>query len=232
MEPTLVILLGSAVGIGFLHAVIGVDHWLPFAVLGRAQSWPLRRVLAVTAACGVGHVLSSVVLGALGIGLGVAVTHLEAIEGVRGNLAAWMLIVFGVVYAAWSVARPRRAHRHIHAHADGEIHVHAHEGLPHGHATRDARTVTAWSLFVIFVLGPCEPLIPLLMAPAIASGAEGVALVAVVFGVTTIATMAVMVAVVYAGLSVRVFRRLQAHAHPLAGVAIALSGLAIRLLGI
>jgi sulfite exporter TauE/SafE len=232
MEPTLIILLGSAVGIGFLHTLIGVDHWLPFAVLGRAQSWRLRRVLAVTAACGVGHVLSSVVLGALGIGLGVAVTRLEAIEGVRGNLAAWTLIVFGVVYAAWSVARPRRAHRHIHAHADGETHVHTHEGLPHGHTTRDARTVTAWSLFVIFVLGPCEPLIPLLMAPAIASGGAGVALVAVVFGVTTIATMAVMVAVVYAGLSVPVFRRLQAHAHPLAGVAIALSGLAIQLLGI
>jgi len=189
-------------------------------------------VLAVTAACGVGHVLSSVVLGALGIGLGVAVTRLEVIEGARGNLAAWSLIVFGVIYAGWSVARPRRAHRHVHAHADGEIHVHAHHGLPHRHTSPDARTVTAWSLFVIFVLGPCEPLIPLLMAPAIASGATGVALVAVVFGLTTIGTMMAVVSLAYIGLSVPVFRRLEAHAHTLAGVAIALSGLAIQLLGI
>jgi len=232
METTLTILLGSAVGIGFLHTLIGVDHWLPFVVLGRAQGWRLRRVLAITAACGVGHVLSSVVLGTLGIGLGVAVTRLEAIEGARGSLAAWSLIVFGVIYAGWSVARPRRAHRHIHAHDGGEVHVHAHDGLPHRHAAAGARTVTAWSLFVIFVLGPCEPLIPLLMAPAITHGAAGVVLVAVVFGVVTIGTMTALVALAFAGLSVPVFRRLEAHAHTLAGIAIALSGLAIQLLGI
>ncbi len=233
---TLDVLLAAAVSIAFFHTLIGVDHFLPFVVLGRAQSWSLKKVLAVTALCGVGHVLGSVVLGFVGIGIGVAIGQLEWLESFRGSVAAWLLIGFGTAYAAWATWRALRGrtHTHAHTHADGSLHTHDHShqrehAHPHGNA---ARTTTYWSLFVIFVMGPCEPLIPLLMAPAAESGWWEVAMVAGVFGVTTIATMTGLAAIGYFGLRWASIPWLERWSHALAGAAIALSGVAIQTLGI
>lgn len=226
------ILVGSAVSIGFLHTIIGVDHSLPFIVLGRAQSWTLRKTLFVTLLCGVGHVLSSVLLGGIGIGLGVAAAKLQWIESWRGGVAAWSLIIFGLAYAGWSLARQRRRQRGAHAHGHR---VHSHEQRiegEHRHEGLSPTALTAWTLFIIFVLGPCEPLIPLLMVPALSLGAWAAVPVASAFGLTTIGTMMLVVTIGYFGVTLPFFQRLEAHAHTLAGLAIAASGLAIQLLGI
>lgn len=232
MDSTLAILVTSAIGIGFVHTLIGVDHSLPFVVLGRAQNWRMRRVLALTAACGVGHVLSSVLLGALGVLLGARVSTLSWIEASRGEIAAWGLIGFGMVYAAVTFARARRRQRHVHRHADGRVHTHEHDRDHHDHTRSHPRTVTAWSLFIIFVLGPCEPLIPLLMVPALEMGWGAAVPVVLAFALTTIGTMLAIVALGYAGLRVVRMGRLEKYAHTLAGLAIAASGVAIRLLGL
>ena len=232
---SLYILMTSAVSIAFIHTLIGVDHSLPFVVLGRARGWSMGRVLALTALCGLGHVLSSVVLGAFGIGLGVAVSSLEAVEAGRGSIAAWLLIGFGLVYAGYAFARSRRSHKHTHTHANGVVHAHEGDNDSHTHAhahTSMLKTTTAWSLFVIFVLGPCEPLIPLLMVPAVSLGVTEAVIVATTFGVVTIGTMLLVVALGYYSLKMPVFQRLERHANTLAGLAIAFSGLAIQVFGI
>ncbi len=232
MDPTVTVLLGSAIGVAFVHTLIGIDHSLPFVVLGKANGWSLRKTLGLTTLCGVGHVLSSVVLGLVGIGLGTAVTSLAIIEASRGTLAAWTLIVFGLVYAGWAFARRRRGTRHAHQH-DGLVHSHADGGPTHQHSPHSATAaITAWSLFVIFVLGPCEPLIPLLMIPAAGMGTEVVILVTATFGVVTVATMLGLVTLAYHGLRLRRMHWLEHHAHVMAGLAIAASGAVIRLLGI
>src|SRR6185503_13000879 len=79
------LLLGTAVMIAAVHTAVGVDHTLPFIALGRAQRWSLRKLLTVTALCGVGHVLSSVVLGMIGIALGTALERLRWFESARGS---------------------------------------------------------------------------------------------------------------------------------------------------
>ena len=92
------------------------------------------------------------------------------------------------------------------------------------------------SLFVIFVLGPCEALIPMLIVPAHAASWLLVAGVIAVFGLTTLATMLALVTVGYFslrwGLRWRGFAALERHMHVAAGFAICASGLAIELLGI
>lgn len=225
------ILIASAIGIAFMHTVIGIDHSLPFVALGRANGWPLRKLWAVTSLCGLGHVLSSVVLGALGVGLGMAVVRLEWIERWRGELAAWLLIIFGLIYAAWAFARRRRGQRHSHTHSGSLVHSEFHESV-HSQASMDPRALTTWSLFIIFVLGPCEPLIPLLMAPSAELGVLAPGVIAAAFGVTTIGTMLGMVTLGHLGLRSPAFGHLEVHAHSLAGLAIAASGAAIKLLGV
>ena len=226
------VLVGLALSIAVVHTLIGVDHSLPFAILARARGWTLARTLGLTALCGLGHVLSSIALGLAGIGVGATLDGLVSIEASRGNLAAWLLIGFGIAYAAWSAVRLSRGriHGHVHVHEDGSSHDHHHDHKGehlHFHGAR----LTSWALFVIFVLGPCEPLIPLLMAPAAEGQAAAVALVATVFGVATIGTMCAVVAVLHAGLGLRRFPGLERHQNTLAGLAIAVSGLAVLATG-
>ena len=71
--------------VGFLHTLTGPDHFVPFIAMARVGDWSLRRTAVITLACGIGHVFGSIVLGALGIGLGLAMTRLEWFEGTRGS---------------------------------------------------------------------------------------------------------------------------------------------------
>lgn len=239
-ETSVSILLATAVSIGFVHTLIGVDHSLPFVVLGRARRWSMRKVLAITAACGLAHVLSSVLIGTVGIAAGIALERLEIIEGIRGSFASWIIIGFGLAWAAWAYIRGRRGHLHSHGHvhADGTVHEHDHDHhIEHAHAHEavDGKRLgfTAfWSLFLIFAFGPCEALIPMLMFPAMEHAWGVVALVTVVFGLTTIGTMLLVVGVAYAGALRISLDRFQRHADVFAGLAIATSGAAIPLLGI
>ena len=86
-------LAGTAATLGLVHTVIGPDHYLPFIVIGRARNWPLRKTLMVSFLAGLGHILSSVVLGFLGIGLGLAVARLERYSHA---LAGLMILLSGL----------------------------------------------------------------------------------------------------------------------------------------
>ncbi|MBC7187897.1 MAG: hypothetical protein H5U38_12760, partial [Calditrichaeota bacterium] len=125
---TWAILMASAASIGFVHTVIGPDHYLPFVVLARARNWRVAKTLLVTLACGIGHVLSSVLIGAVGVAAGIAVSTLEGIESARGQAASWLLIGFGIAYTVWGLRRGivSRPHSHVHVHENGHVHTHPH----------------------------------------------------------------------------------------------------------
>lgn len=233
MTQELTVLLASAAALGAVHTVLGPDHYLPFVVLAKARQWSLRKTLWITGLCGVGHIMGSVALGFVGIALGIGVRRLEVVESHRGDIAAWLLIGFGIAYTAWGVVRAirNRPHTHVHAHTDGVVHSHTHaHQAEHLHAhDSTGRALTPWILFTIFVFGPCEPLIPLLMYPAAALNTAATILVAVVFGAVTVATMLGVVTVATLGLTVVSTERLGRWSHPLAGTTILLCGIAIFL---
>lgn len=237
MSTEINILLITAASIGFVHTLIGPDHYLPFIMMSKARGWSVAKTMWITLACGIGHVASSVILGFLGIGLGVAVGELETIEAVRGDLAAWALIAFGLVYAIWGFRRAFRNHPGTHTHLVGKLagvtHSHSHStGALHDHPDGRKANITPWVLFTVFVLGPCEPLIPILMYPASQHNYSGVAAVAAVFSLTTIATMMTIVLVTSYGFKMLPMGRLDRFSHAIAGSTIALSGLGIKVLGL
>lgn len=234
MDATsLLALLSTAAFVGTIHTLAGPDHYVPFIALSRARGWSAGKTAAVTLACGVGHVAGSMALGAVGIAVGLAVGHLEWLENARGDLAGWLLLGFGLAYAAWGVRRAfrNRPHRHWHVHRGGVVHdhEHVHEGA-HVHVHEDERaSVTPWILFVIFVFGPCEALIPVLMVPAAAGSWGQVALVTAVFGSCTLATMTSVVLLAYHGLAHLSLGTAERWSHALAGLALAACGAAIQL---
>jgi nickel/cobalt exporter len=238
MESDLGFLMMTAASIGVIHTLLGPDHYLPFVAMSSARGWTTRRTLWVTSLCGIGHVLGSVVIGLVGIAAGLSLARLEWFEGMRGDVAAWLLTGFGLAYMAWGLRRAwrTRPHFHPHVHAGGLVHSHAHgHHGDHAHPHLDARnatSITPWALFVIFVLGPCEPLIPVLMYPAFQHSAAGVVAVVLAFGVATIATMVSVVYFAAAGLRRVPVGSLQRYSHALAGAAVSVCGLSIIFLGL
>ncbi len=235
-EGQIVVIAGTAATLGFIHTVLGPDHYLPFVVMSRARKWPLSKTLFISFLCGLGHVLSSVILGFVGIALGMAVLKLENIESFRGGVASWLLIGFGFAYFIWGIQRAikNRPHKHIHFHADGEKHehVHVHEA-DHAHVhEQKKKNITPWILFTIFVFGPCEPLIPLVMYPAAKHNIGGVVFVTIAFGLTTILTMLTIIAVMSWGVSFVRFGKLERYTHAIAGAMIFISGLSVQFLGL
>ncbi len=235
-EGQILIIAGTAATLGFIHTVLGPDHYLPFIVMSRARKWPLSKTLFISFLCGLGHVLSSVILGVVGIALGVAVFKLENIESFRGGVAAWLLISFGFAYFIWGLWRAikNRPHKHIHFHADGEKHEHKHvhkAGHTHVHEEKK-KNITPWIMFTIYVFGPCEPLSPLVMYPAAKHNTGGVVLVALAFGLTTILTMLTIIAVMSWGASFVRLGKLERYTHAIAGAMIFISGLSVQFLGL
>ncbi len=236
MNDSIALLSVTAVSLGFIHTILGPDHYLPFILLGQAKQWSTKKTMVITFLCGLGHVLSSVVLGLIGIAVGVSVSKLVAVESFRGNIAAWLFIAFGLIYMVISIKNLIKDSRHVHSHnhIGGEHHVHEHDHH-HGHShfhQRDAVKTTPWILFLIFVFGPCEPLIPLLMYPAAESNISGAVLVSVLFSVTTIATMMGVVLVFKLGLNNINLKPIEKYSHLIAGSMILFSGLAIQFLGL
>ncbi len=238
MNQEILVIAGAAASIGFIHTLVGPDHYLPFIVISRARQWRLSKTLFVSFLCGLGHVLSSVVLGFIGIALGIAVFKLENVEAIRGGVAAWLLIGFGLAYFLWGLRRAvkNKPHRHLHMHTDGPEHEHDHHhAKEHAHLhDQEAKkpNLTPWVLFAIFVFGPCEPLIPMIMYPAARHSISGVILVAAAFGITTILTMLVIIALSSWGISFVTLGKLERYAHALAGAMIFVSGLSVRFLGL
>jgi sulfite exporter TauE/SafE len=236
MSNSITLLSITAVSIGFLHTLLGPDHYLPFIVLSQARKWSARKTMIITFFCGCGHVLSSVVLGLIGIAVGISVKKLVSIESFRGNIAAWLFVAFGLVYMIISIRNlvKNRKHSHSHFHLGGETHSHEHDHHhEHTHIHEDnIINTTPWILFLIFVFGPCEPLIPIVMYPAAENNIPGVVLVSVLFSVVTIGTMMSIVMTFKLGLNKINLKPVEKYNHLIAGTMIFLSGLAIQFLGL
>jgi nickel/cobalt exporter len=237
MTAEITVLTLTAAAIAFVHTILGPDHYLPFVAMARARGWNLRKTLKVTLFCGVGHLVSSIAIGMAGIFIGIQLSSLEWLEEMRGNLAAWLLIGFGLAYTAWGLRQAYRNRPHQHWHSHGETthsHLHSHH-QEHAHLhekSAGSRALTPWLIFIIFVLGHCEPLIPLLMYPAARESLSGVLMVSGVFGLVTVLTMTLVVFTAVQGLKNLKFKRFERFGHAVAGSTILACGLGVAFLGL
>lgn len=231
------VLILTAASLGFFHTILGPDHYLPFIAVSKAKGWSLPKTLIITLICGTGHILGSLILGVIGVISGFALSKIEVIESFRGNIAAWLLIAFGIAYTIYGIRLgiKKKVHSHLHTHTDGTIHTHRHthtDNHSHVHVENQKQSLTPWFLFIIFIFGPCECLIPVLMYPAAQDNFSILLLVTLVFGVTTIATMIVAVAVATYGFQSLRVKSLERYAHVIAGCTILVCGIAVQFLGL
>ncbi len=105
MKEQILVLCLSAASLGFIHTALGPDHYLPFIVMSRARNWTTLKTAIITMLCGLGHVGSSVIIGAIGIAAGIGLSRVEGVEGSRGNYAAWAFLIFGYIYMVWGLKK-------------------------------------------------------------------------------------------------------------------------------
>ena len=239
----IVLMAWVAAGLGCIHTVLGPDHYVPFVMMAKAEKWSRTKTAVVTFLCGIGHVGSSVAIGAGLAAAGTAWTawsgnRWQAFNEWRGDLAAWLLIGVGVAFFVWGMVRAKRnkPHSHSHLHEDGSTHSHSHAheaNHMHVHAVSNKnRNITPWVLFTIFIFGPCESLVPLMLAAWAVGGLGATVLVAGAFSITTIATIMGVVGVLLVGVSRIPIGRFDRYSLAAAGVALVLCGVAIRFLGL
>jgi nickel/cobalt exporter len=236
MTEDILILTLTAASLGLIHTSLGPDHYLPFIAMAKARKWSQKKTILITTICGLGHVFSSVVIGLIGIGLGIAVKELEMVESTRGEIAGWMLIGFGFLYLVWGLKKAwkNKPHKHLHTHKDGTVHIHEHtHNGDHTHVHNDdKKNITPWVLFTIFIFGPCEVLIPLFIYTASIKDIFGLVLVTSVFGIATVLTMVTIVFVSLSGIKLISFKKIEKYTHALAGGVILICGVAINFFGL
>ena len=228
MTETLV-LLGTAISIALIHTLIGPDHYIPFIALSKANNWTVKKTVFIVLLCGTGHVLGSVILGFIGIALSAGITSLVNIEDIRGTIATYILIAFGLIYLIYGIRIAVKNKTHTHTGINGQIIIHSHSYNDDDHQHDKKRNVF-WGLFIFFVLGPCEPLIPLLMYPAATMNIFSLVLVTASFAAVTIGVMLLMTLLGLKGFQLIKADKLERYAHALAGGAVMLCGISVLLL--
>jgi ABC-type nickel/cobalt efflux system permease component RcnA len=125
------LLVCAVIAVGVLHTAVP-DHWAPIALLARQQGWNRSQVARAALGAGLGHALSTLVIGALVWVVGaIAARRLGNAVSIASSIA---LIGFGgwVAVSAWRELRTGHdhehfGHSHLHRHADGSEHRHWHE---------------------------------------------------------------------------------------------------------
>lgn len=218
MEESILLLTFSAATIGFVHTLFGPDHYIPFIAIAKDRKWTLHKTLFITLLCGVAHILSSVVISFVGIFLGIALNQLELINSIRGEVAAWLLISFGLIYFIWGIRKCKSSNNQLH---DNHLDFY----------NKD-KNITTWVLFIIFIFGPCESLIPLLLYPTVQKNIYAILLITTIFMITTIGTMLFIVTALFKGVKLLKLDSLEKYSQAIAGIVILICGLAIEFLGL
>jgi hypothetical protein len=219
------ILVITAISIASLHTLTGPDHYLPFIALSKSRGWSAAKTIRWTIVCGSGHVLSSVFLGLAGAALGWSLSKLGWLEALRGGIAGWFMILFGVAYGSWGLYYSFKniTHKHFDTSDGNHIYVYEHK---HGDSIvpPERYKLTPWAMFIIFILGPCEPMIPLLYFPAAQNSWLGMSLLICVYTIVTLITMLAMVLLGYFGIGFLRTGKMERYAHALGGLTILLCG--------
>lgn len=162
------LLLGT-ISIATLHALIP-SHWLAFAMVGRAQRWPLRRTLIVTLTAGAGHILTTLLLGIVVSALGKAALR-SIPESLEHAVTASTLILLGAYFAVPALLRKKEHGPHdplacAHSHLPG-AHVNDMEAETAPSSGIAVRTATVTGALILgMTLSPCVDLLPIYVAYA------------------------------------------------------------------
>lgn len=251
MRDPLLVLVLTTITTAVFHTLIP-DHWLPFVLVARTESWGTRKTALMTAGSAMLHV-------ALSIGLGLAAfwasSGAAAVAGFGesiGKLSSVVMILFGAGYAIWFFLEGGHHHSfgvHPHhapgvPHEKGRAHPHDMEpdpGMPPAAAAalagsgakvvagRRAR-LSGIALAGIVGFNPCLLIIPYIHYAG-SMGAGALVAVSVAFALSTILCMVAVALIGLHGTARLESPFLIRYGEVISGALIAVTGLVVMLFG-
>lgn len=196
---TIAAALLAAAGVGFGHAILP-DHWVPLAVVGRAERYPLAKIARLSSLAGIAHVLVSLILGGVIVVVGLQLR--AAVQHVQDDIVGGILIATGTAFALLELRpgadrlRPGAHHLHPDAHHLRPGAHHHHHGEHHqrgGHHHQHDAAAAPRSLLTVMVpfgaaASPDLTILPVFLA-ATAAGAGAAISALVAFALVTVATI-------------------------------------------
>jgi nickel/cobalt transporter (NicO) family protein len=166
-----------------LHASLPT-HWLPFVLASRTQKWSYRKTFSILMIAGIGHVLTTTLIGALVVWFGVKIS--ENFEQTLVFVSAASVFAFG----AYNILQHFRGHKHSHCDSTN----------PHHHDFNKTAS-DGWailSLLALLTFSPCESFLPVYIS-AWHLGWAGFGVLSLVLGLGTLFAMTVFMTIVYFG---------------------------------
>jgi putative Mn2+ efflux pump MntP len=171
------VMLVSTFTIALLHTLIP-SHWLCFVLVGKAQGWPRRKTLGVTAAAGTVHAVTTVTLGIALAALGRTILESHH-EDLLERISAVILIGLGAIYLTTHLF---------------------HAGHHHESDKAVSEKTAVLALVFSLVVSPCSASIPLLIVASAHAGWTAMGLIAFVLLLTTVGVMLLMVGLTSLGI--------------------------------
>lgn len=170
--------------VSLLHAALPT-HWLPFVLAAKTQKWAYRKLITILLIAGLGHILTTTVLGAAVVWFSMKLN--ENFEHAFTIVAAASIFFFGVYYIVQFF--------------QGKRHSHCHHNHPHEHdytiSARDGWAIL--SLLSLLTFSPCESFLPVYVS-AWHTGWIGFFVLSGVLAVGTLTAMIVFTSLAYFGL--------------------------------
>jgi hypothetical protein len=188
------LLIATVGAVGVLHTLVP-DHWLPISIIARQRRWNAARTASAAAIAGIGHTISTLLLGAVMWAAGAVVA--ERFGHAISYASSAALVIFGL-WIAVSAAREQR----------------------HAHPERQERT----ALLLIVGSSPMVEGIPAFFAAG-QYGAGALAVMAIVFAIATISTDVILCVSSFAALDRMKFGPLERYGEVFSGGLVTLVGL-------
>ena len=237
VTTSLIVLLLAGASVAIFHAILP-DHWMPIAVVARAQRWSMGRTARVAIWTGLGHVLGSIALGVVVIALGY---RLKGILRLEGPIVGIVLVLTGLGLFLWSLRHPGHSHPHPHQADDDHAHEPAHDPNhahnpddrhdhdhhhPHPHDQHgSSRSRGAWLIPAGIAASPDPTILPVFLAAIAVNIRTSIEVLVVYSLVTIIAMVGLSLAAVWGGYQVK-WEWLEHHANQVTAAILVALGVA------
>ncbi len=174
MQHTTISLMGATFFIALTHAVMP-NHWMPFALIGKGQKWSLAKTILITAIAGLGHSITTCILGSIIAILGFNIAKYA--ETFAEPFSGLILIIIGITFILI-----------------GRLRSNPHD---HNHSKFSDKAII-FSLFMMLSCSPCVAVLPIFLAASTFSW-NTLLLLSIVLSVTTVSGMSGLTILAYKG---------------------------------
>lgn len=176
----------TGLSVSALHAALPT-HWLPFVLASRTQKWSYKKTFSILMIAGLGHVLTTALLGAAVVWFGVQLG--EQTGKIFISVAALAIFSYGL----YNVIQHYKGHKHSHC---DHSHPHHHDETEFKKTASDGWAVL--SLLSLLTFSPCESFLPVYLS-AWSLGWTGFLVLSLVLGFGTLLAMTFFMTLMYFG---------------------------------